>query len=74
MSTSLDENYWHKEFLEIKTYKPSDVRLLMKGAKGFKYAWHLGTLHMEYERMKKRQELQQSNERRHQLEARNSCK
>ena len=32
MSTKWNNTSWQKEFLEIKAHKPSDVRLLMKGA------------------------------------------
>ena len=59
MSTKWNDTSWQREFLEMKAHKPSDVRLLMGGAKGFKDAWHLGTLHVEYERLKKKQEKQQ---------------
>ena len=59
MSTKRDDTSWQKEFLEMKSHKPSDVRLLMKGAKGFKDAWQLGTLHVEYEKLKKKQEEKQ---------------
>ena len=59
MSTKLGNTSWQIEFLEMKAHKPSDVKLLMEGAKEFKDAWHLGTLYVEYERMKKRQEDQQ---------------
>ena len=59
MSTKWDDTSWQKELLEINAHKPSDVKLLMKGAKGFKDAWHLGTLRVEYERLKKIQDEQQ---------------
>ena len=59
MSTKWNDTSWHKEFLEMKAHKPSDVRLLMGGVKEFKDAWKLGTLHLEYERLKKKQEKQQ---------------
>ena len=39
MSTKWDDTSWQKEFLEMKAHKPSDVRLLMNGAKGLKDAW-----------------------------------
>ena len=32
---------------------------LMEGLKGLKDAWRLGVLHLEYERLKKKQEEQQ---------------
>ena len=59
MSNKWDDTSWQKDFLEMKAHKPSDVRLLMNGAKGLKDAWHLGVLHVEYEKLKKRQEEQQ---------------
>ena len=59
MSTKWDDTSWQKEFLEMKSHKLSDVKLLMEGAKGLKDAWHLGVLHVEYERLKKRQEEEQ---------------
>ena len=46
--TKLDDTSWQKEFLEMKSHSTSDVRLLMQGAKGFRDAWHLGSLHEEY--------------------------
>ncbi len=33
MSTKLDNNSWQKEFLVMKFYSPSDVKLLNKGLK-----------------------------------------
>ena len=56
MSTKWDDTSWQKEFLEMKSHPPSDVRLLMEGAKGLRDAWHLGFLHEEYKRLKKREE------------------
>ena len=55
MSTKWDDNSWQKEFLEMKAHKPSDIKLLMGGAKSLKDAWQLGYLHEEYKRMKRRQ-------------------
>ena len=57
--TNLDDTSWQKEFLNMKPHSTSDVRLLMQGAKGFREAWHLGSLHEEYKRMKKQAEQQQ---------------
>ena len=57
--TKLDDTSWQKDFLEMKSHSISDVRLLMQGAKGFKEAWHLGTLHEEYKIMKRREHQQQ---------------
>ena len=57
--TKLDDTSWQKEFLEMKSHSTSDVRLLMQGAKGFREAWHLGSLHEEYKIMKRREHKQQ---------------
>ena len=46
MSTKWNNTSWQKEFLEIKAHKPSEIRLLMGGAQGFKDSWHLGKLCM----------------------------
>ena len=59
MSTKWDDTSWQKEFLEMKSHPPSDVRLLMEGPKEFRDAWHLGSLHEEYKRLKKIKEEQQ---------------
>ena len=53
--TKLDDTSWQKEFLEMKSHSSSDVRLLIQGAKGFRDAWHLGSLHEEYKIMKRRE-------------------
>ena len=55
MITKWDDDTWQKEFLEMKSHSPSDERLLMQGAKGFKDSWHLGSLHEEYKIMKRRE-------------------
>ena len=57
--TKLDDTSWQKEFLEMKSHSTSDVRLLMQGAKGFRDAWHLGSLHEEYKIMKRREHQHQ---------------
>ena len=57
--TQWNDKSWQKDFLNMKSHSPSDVKLLMNGAKGLKDAWHLGVLHVEYEKLKKRQEEQQ---------------
>ena len=59
MSTNREDTSWQKEFLEMKSHKLSDVKLLTEGVKGLKGAWRLGVLHVEYERLKKIQEQQQ---------------
>ena len=40
----------------MKSHSPSDAKLLIGGAKGFKDAWRLGVLYVEYERLKKKQD------------------
>ena len=42
-----------REFLEMNSHCPSDVRLLIQGAKGFRDAWHLDSLHEEDKIMKR---------------------
>tara|TARA_Y100000589_G_scaffold2208_1_gene2067 strand:- start:81 stop:257 length:177 start_codon:yes stop_codon:yes gene_type:complete len=57
--TKWDDTSWQKEFLEMKSHSPSDIKLLMEGAQVFKDAWRLGSLHQEYKMLKKKQEEQQ---------------
>ena len=54
--TKWDYTSWQQEFLEMKSHTPSDVKLLMEGAKGFRGAWRLGSLHQEYKILKNKQE------------------
>ena len=58
-SIKLKDKSWQKDFLNMKSHSPSDAKLLMGGVKGLKDAWRLGVLHVEYERLKKRQEEQE---------------
>ena len=39
----------------MKSHSLADAKLLMGGVKGFKDAWRLGALHVEYESLKKKQ-------------------
>ena len=55
MSTKWDDTSWQKDFLNIKSHSPSDAKLQMRGVKGLKDAWRLGVLHVEYEKLKKKQ-------------------
>ena len=55
MSSKWDETSWQKDFLNMKSHSLSDAKLLMGGVKGLKDAWRLGVLHVEYERLKKKQ-------------------
>ena len=59
MSTNWDDKSRQKDFLNMKLHSPSDAKLLMAGIKGLKDSRRLGVLHVEYERLKKRQEEQQ---------------
>ena len=59
MNTKWNDTSWQKEFLGMKSHSPSDAKLLIGGVKGLKDSWRLGVLHVEYERLKKRQEEQQ---------------
>ena len=55
MSSKWDDTSWQKDFLNMKSHAPSDAKLLMGGVKGLKDAWRLGVLHVEYEKLKKKQ-------------------
>jgi len=54
--TKWDDTSCQKEFLEIKLHSLSDIKLLTEGVKGLKGASRLGVLHVEYEKLKKKQE------------------
>ena len=55
MINKRNDKSWQKAFLNINSHSPADVKLLMGGVKGLKDAWRLGVLHVEYERLKKKQ-------------------
>ena len=55
MSSKWDDTSWQKDFLNMKSHSPSDAKLLMGGVKGLRDAWRLGVLHVEYEKLKKKQ-------------------
>ena len=59
MTNKWNDKSWQKDFLNMKSHSPADVKLLMGGVKGLKDAWRLGVLHVEYERMKKKQMRQE---------------
>ena len=59
MSSKWDDTSWQKDFLNMKSHSLSDAKLLMGVVKGFKDAWRLGVLHVEYERLKNQQEEKQ---------------
>ena len=56
MSTKWNDKSWQKEFLNMKSHSPADIKLLTQGVKGLIGAWRLGVLHVEYERLKKIQQ------------------
>ena len=53
--TKWNDKSLQKDFLNMKSHSPSDAKLLMGGVKGLKDAWRLGVLHVEYEKLKKKQ-------------------
>ena len=55
MTNKWNDKSWQKDFLNMKSHSPADVKLLMGIVKGFKAAWRLGVLHVEYEKLKKKQ-------------------
>ena len=55
MSSKWEETSWQKDFLNMKSHSPADAKLLMGGVKGLTDAWRLGVLHVEYEKLKKKQ-------------------
>ena len=59
--TKWNDKSWQKDFLNMKSHSFSDAKLLMGGVKGLKDAWRLGVLHVEDERLKKKQ-IQQDQE------------
>ena len=59
MTNKWNDKSWQKDFLNMKSHSPADVKLLMGGAKGLKDAWRLGVLQVEYERLKKKQMQQE---------------
>ena len=58
MTNKWNDKSCQKDLLKMKSHSPSDAKLLMGGVKGLKDAWRLGVLHDEYERLKKKQLLQ----------------
>ena len=55
MTDKWNNKSWQIDFLNMKSHSPTDAKLLMGGVKGLKDAWRLGVLHVEYERLKKKQ-------------------
>ena len=47
------------DFLNMKSYSPAVVKLLMGGVKWLKDGSRLGVLHVEYEKLKKKQMQQE---------------
>ncbi len=46
MTNKGDDKSWQKDFLNMQSHSPADVKLLMGGVKGLKDAWRLGVLHV----------------------------
>jgi len=44
MTNKWNNKSWQKDFLNMKSYSPSDAKLLMGGVKELKDAWRLGVL------------------------------
>ena len=59
MTNKWNNKSWQKDYLSMKSRSPADVKLLMGIVKGFKDAWRLGVLHVEYEKLKKKQMQQE---------------
>ena len=59
MTNKWNDKSWQKDFLNMTSHSPPDAKLIMGGVKGLKDACRLGVLHVEYERLKKKQEEQQ---------------
>ena len=55
MTDKWNDKSWQKDFLNMKSHSPADAKLLMGSVNGLKDAWRLGVLHVEYERLKKKQ-------------------
>ena len=55
MTNKWNDKSWQKAFLNMKSHSPADVKLLMGGVKGLQDAWRLGVLHVQYEKLKKKQ-------------------
>ena len=51
-----DGTAWREEFKELKgSLSIIKIKLLEQGAQTMKEAWHLGSLHAEYKRLKRNQ-------------------
>ena len=59
MTNKCNNKSWQRDFLNMKLHSPCDAKRLMGGVKGFKDAWRLGVLHVEYERLKKQMQQDQ---------------
>ena len=55
MTNKWNDKSLQKYFLNMQSHLIPDAKLLMGGVKGLKDAWRLGVLHVEYERLKKKQ-------------------
>ena len=55
MTNKWNDKSWQKDFLNMQSNSPAGAKLIMGSVKGLKDAWRLGVLHVEYERLKKKQ-------------------
>ena len=55
MTNKWNEKSWQKDFVNMKSHSLSEAKLLIGNVKGLNDAWHLGVLHVEYEKLKKKQ-------------------
>ena len=59
MTNKWNDKSWQKDFLNMKSHSPADVKLLMGGLKRLKDSWRLVVLHVEYEKLKSKQMQQE---------------
>ncbi len=55
----MNDKSWQKAFLNMESYSPADVKLLMGGLKRLKDSWRLVVLNVEYEKLKSKQMQQE---------------
>ena len=59
MTNKWNDKSWQKDFLNMKSHSPADVKLLMGGLKRLKDSWRLVVLNVEYEKLKSKQMQQE---------------
>ncbi len=53
MTTNWEDKTWQEDFLNMKSHRTSDVKILIEGPRGVIEAWRLGVLHQEYKQLKR---------------------